>query len=188
MAQTTLVHHPVRAFNRDLAIAHATPRPDLPRSRLTASSELLHLNLSSLHLTLASKLATCLLHLSWKVATLVAITSARKVSEIGALTSELPYMIFKDKVQLLLHPPFLPKQFHCSQAIFLTVFYSKPHVNREEQRLCFLDVMRVLVFYIQRTKPFHRLTPLFIVIENEGPSHLRSEKFILDYFMHPGML
>lgn len=47
-------------------------------------------------------LATCsLLYRSWKVAFLVAITSARRVSELKALTSDPPYTIFyKDKVQL----------------------------------------------------------------------------------------
>ncbi|KAM7139060.1 uncharacterized protein RBU57_016237 [Macrochelys suwanniensis] len=46
-------------------------------------------------------MATCsLLYLSWKTTFLVAITSARRVSEIRALTSEPPYMVFhKDKVR-----------------------------------------------------------------------------------------
>lgn len=47
-------------------------------------------------------MATCSLFcLSWKVVFMVAITLARRVSEIRALTSELPYTVFfKDKVQL----------------------------------------------------------------------------------------
>lgn len=70
---------------------------------------------------------------------LVAITSARRVSETKALTYELPYTVFfKDKDQLCPHPVFLPK----------------PHPNSQEQRFHSLGVRHTLAFYIERTKPF----------------------------------
>ncbi|KAG6932311.1 hypothetical protein G0U57_021645 [Chelydra serpentina] len=114
-------------------------------------------------------MATCsMLYLSWKTAFLVAITSARRVSELRALTSEPPYTVFhRDKVQLRPHPAFLPKvvsAFHINQDIFLPVFYPKPHVSRKEQQLHSLDVRRALAFYIERTKPFRKSTQLFIAV------------------------
>lgn len=101
-------------------------------------------------------LAMCsLLYLSWKVAFLVAITSARRISEIWALTLEPPYTVsFKDKFQLWPHLAFLPKvvlQFPGNQGIFLPVIYPKPHANREGQRLYCLDGRHELAFYIERT-------------------------------------
>lgn len=77
-------------------------------------------------------LTSCsLLYLSYMTAFLVVITSARRVSQLRALTSEPPYTVFyKDKVQLRPHLAFLPKvvsQFHMGQDIFLPVFYPKPH-------------------------------------------------------------
>ncbi|KAM7150820.1 chromodomain-helicase-DNA-binding protein 6 [Macrochelys suwanniensis] len=83
-------------------------------------------------------MATCLLlYLSWKTAFLVAITSARRVSELRALTSEPPYTVFhKDK----------------------------PHASPREQQLHSLDVRRALAFYIERTKPFRKTTQLFVAV------------------------
>lgn len=67
---------------------------------------------------------------------MIMITSVRRVSEIKVLMSELPYIVFfKEKVQLRPHLTFLPKvviQFHVNQAIFLPVFFPKPHKNSEE--------------------------------------------------------
>lgn len=115
--------------------------------------------------TLAS---SSLLYLSWKVAFLVAFTSARRVSEIRVLTSEPSYMVsFKYEVQLCPHPVFFPKvvsQFHSNQAIFLPVFYPKSHANRKEQKLHSLDVRRALAFYIERSKPLQKSTHLFIEV------------------------
>nr|XP_032642405.1 uncharacterized protein LOC116828359 [Chelonoidis abingdonii] len=114
-------------------------------------------------------LATCsLLYLSWKTSFLVAITSARRVSELRALVVDPPYTIFhKDKVQLRPHPAFLPKvvsPFHLNQDIFLPVFFPKPHTCRRDQQLHTLDVRRALAFYISRTKAFRRSPQLFIAV------------------------
>lgn len=97
-------------------------------------------------------LASCSLsHLSWKVAFLVAITSARWVSEIKVLMSESLYMVFyKDKVQLRPHPAFLPKlvsPFHVNQDVFFLVFCPKPHASNEKRRLHILDIKWALAFY-----------------------------------------
>lgn len=93
-----------------------------------------------------------------KVSFLVAVTSAHRLSEIRILTSEPPYTVScKDKVQLRLHPAFLPKvfsQFHTGQDIYLPVLFSKLHKSEEERRLHALDGRRALAFYVDRTKVF----------------------------------
>ncbi|XP_065267485.1 collagen alpha-3(IV) chain-like [Emys orbicularis] len=110
-----------------------------------------------------------------QVAFLVAITSARRVLELRALTSEPPYTVFhKDKVQLRPHPAFLPKvvfHFHMNQDIFLPVFYPKPHSCDRERRLHSWDISRALSFYIERTKPFQKSVQLFIAVADrmKGP-------------------
>lgn len=99
---------------------------------------------------------------------LLVVTSARRVSEIKALMSELPYTVFyKDKVQLRPHPAFLPKvmlHFRVNQDNFLPVFHPKPHTYNKERRLHTLDVMCALAFYLERTKPFRRSTHLFVAV------------------------
>lgn len=85
-------------------------------------------------------LATCsLLHLSLKVAFLVALTLARRMAKMHGLTSKLPYRnIFKDKAYLCCHLIFLSKvvsNVHISQSIYFTTFYLKSHTNREEHCL-----------------------------------------------------
>lgn len=65
-------------------------------------------------------------HLTCKVAFLVAITSARRVSELAALSVRSDLCIFhSDRVVLRLDPAFLPKVntwFHRAQEIVLTNF------------------------------------------------------------------
>lgn len=107
--------------------------------------------------------ATCLLlHLSMKVAFLIAITSGRRVGELRTLMIHPPFTTFyKDKVILWLHPKFVPKvasSFHLNQTIYLPVFFPKPHADNREAFLHMLDVRRVLAFYQERTKTFRKLS------------------------------
>ena len=64
-----------------------------------------------------------LIILSKKLAFLIAISSARRVSELAALSCKEPYLIcHKDKIVLRPHPTFLPKvvsAFHLNQDIVL---------------------------------------------------------------------
>lgn len=139
-------------------------------------------------------LATCsLLYLPWKVAFLVAITSARRVSELKALTSDPPYTVsHRDKLQLRPHPAFLPKvvsHFHTSQDIFLPVFYCKPHASSREQRLhsgC-----------LASTSLLHRARQAIQEVEpvvhsggrpDERTAGLISKNSLLDHVMHPHLL
>lgn len=72
-----------------------------------------------------------MIQLSMKVAFLVAITLARKVSELGAMMAGPPCMVFhKEVVSLWLHPKFLPKiesKFHINQTI---LSYFLPEIPR----------------------------------------------------------
>ncbi|XP_074840674.1 uncharacterized protein LOC142007924 [Carettochelys insculpta] len=110
-------------------------------------------------------LASCsVLFLTYKVVFLVAVTSARRVSELRALTVDPLYTVFhKDKVKLRPHLAFLPKvvsPFHVNQDITLLVFYPKPYASPGEQSLHTLDIRRALAFYMDRTTPFRKLQQL----------------------------
>ncbi|XP_032651201.1 uncharacterized protein LOC116833646 isoform X1 [Chelonoidis abingdonii] len=124
-------------------------------------------------------------HLSWKVTFLVAVTSARRVSEIKALTSEPLYTVFyKDKVQLRPHPAFLLKvvsSFHMNQYIFLQVFCAKLHKTSEERRRHSLDVQRALAFYLEHTKPFCKSIQLFIATADKMKGHPVSSQRISNW-------
>lgn len=83
-------------------------------------------------------LAMCPVHLlAWKTFFLVAITSARRVSELAALRHDLPYIQFSDdRVSLITDITFLPKvvsEFHLSADIFLPTFF--PHPSSEEEKM-----------------------------------------------------
>lgn len=103
--------------------------------------------------------------LSWKVALLLALTSARRVGELQALTIKEPYLQFKtDTVILRTNPTFIPKvpsEFHLNEPVILRSFFPKPSTPAERS-LHTLDVQRCLKFYLQRTSGFRRSTQLFI--------------------------
>nr|XP_014436600.1 uncharacterized protein LOC106733006 isoform X1 [Pelodiscus sinensis]XP_025034791.1 uncharacterized protein LOC106733006 isoform X2 [Pelodiscus sinensis] len=112
-------------------------------------------------------LATCTLYdLSMKVIFLLAITSARRVSELTALSASPPYTIFTHQgVILRTQPRFRPKvisRFHINEPIILPRFHPKPHASPEHARLHTLDVRRALAFYIERTRPFRVTDSLLI--------------------------
>ncbi|KAJ1121780.1 hypothetical protein NDU88_000299 [Pleurodeles waltl] len=111
-------------------------------------------------------------HLTWKTAFLVAITSARRVSEIQALSAKEPYTVFHDnRVVLRTHPSFLPKVvsvFHINQTITLPTFFPNPETPAEKA-LYSLDLKRVQKFYLDKTKSIRHSNRLFV---NYG--HLRT--------------
>lgn len=109
-------------------------------------------------------------HIKWvrlKTIFLVAITSARRVSELAALSSKPSLCVFhKDKVTLRLDPSFLPKcvsNFHLGQDIFLPTLCPNPS-NLEEKRWHTLDVRRALKIFLARTQSLRRSDRLFINI------------------------
>uniref|UniRef100_A0A803J3K6 Reverse transcriptase domain-containing protein n=1 Tax=Xenopus tropicalis TaxID=8364 RepID=A0A803J3K6_XENTR len=104
--------------------------------------------------------------LTWKTAFLVAISSARRVSEMGALSHKPPFCIFhQDKVVLRTVPSFRPKvasEFHLNQEIVLPSLCPNP-ANGKERLLHNLDVVRALKFYIHRTRNIRKSEALVLL-------------------------
>ena len=104
--------------------------------------------------------------LTLKTAFLVAVTTARRVSELEALSIRPPFcVIFPDRVVFKTDPAFLPKvtsKFHRSQDIVLPSFCSNPSGERE-RRFSTLDVRRSILHYLEVTKPFRRSDSLFVL-------------------------
>ena len=111
-------------------------------------------------------MATCDLKLlSLKTLFLVAITSARRASELAALRADQPFLqFFRDKVVLHTDVSFLPKvvsSFHLSQPLILPTLFPEPSTDLERM-LHTLDVRRALAFYVSRTKDFRTSHKLFL--------------------------
>ncbi|XP_068115737.1 uncharacterized protein [Hyperolius riggenbachi] len=92
--------------------------------------------------------------LTLKTAFLLAITSARRISELQSLSIKEPYCIIsEDRITLRPDAAFLPKvvsSFHRNQEIFLPSFCENP-TNDKEKKLHCLDVRRCLLHYLNRT-------------------------------------
>ncbi|XP_061488048.1 uncharacterized protein LOC133387397 [Rhineura floridana] len=103
--------------------------------------------------------------LSFKVLFLIAVTSARRVSELGALSSARHLCVFhKDSVVLKTDPSFRPKVdsvFHCNQDIVLPSFCPNP-THPLEKSWHSLDVWRALKTYLSRTQEIRRTESLFV--------------------------
>ncbi|XP_044158575.1 uncharacterized protein LOC122944410 [Bufo gargarizans] len=107
-------------------------------------------------------------HIKWltvKTIFLVAITSARRVCELQALSIQEPFFsVFQDKLVLKLDPAFLPKvvlNFHRSQDIVLPSFCDNPK-NDQEITYHTLDVRRVVLKYLEATKHWRVDKNLFV--------------------------
>uniref|UniRef100_A0A803JZG3 Tyr recombinase domain-containing protein n=1 Tax=Xenopus tropicalis TaxID=8364 RepID=A0A803JZG3_XENTR len=104
--------------------------------------------------------------LTWKVVFLMAISSARRISELSALSCESPYLIFhEEKAVLRTVPSFLPKvvsPFHLNEEIVIPSFCSSPK-NDKETKLHNLDVVRALHTYVDRTAHFRKSKCLFVI-------------------------
>lgn len=98
-------------------------------------------------------------HLTFKTLFLVAVTSARRISELGALSVNPNLCVFHDdKVILRPDPLFVPKvntRFHRGQDVVLPSLCPKPSCPAE-QKWHKLDVRRALYYYIERTKAFRK--------------------------------
>ncbi|XP_068117913.1 uncharacterized protein [Hyperolius riggenbachi] len=103
--------------------------------------------------------------LTFKTIFLVAITSARRVSELEALSCREPYCIFyNDRVVLRTSSEFIPKVgdiFYRSQEIILPSFYPNPTNDNEKQRHL-LDVRQILKDYLQRVESLRKTEALFV--------------------------
>lgn len=102
---------------------------------------------------------------SWKLAILLALTSARRVSDIHAFTIDKPFLQFTPSAVILrTNPTFIPKvpsDFHLNQPIILKTFFPDPQTPGE-QALHTLDIKRCIKFYLQRTSATRKSRPLFV--------------------------
>ena len=106
--------------------------------------------------------------LSLKTALLLALSSAKRVGEIRALSvhpSCLQFAPGSNKVCLIPNPSFMPKvidpSYHCAP-IELMAFHPPPFSSPEEQRLNSLCPVRALRTYMEKTRDFRRADQLFV--------------------------
>ncbi|XP_077111814.1 uncharacterized protein LOC143767393 [Ranitomeya variabilis] len=110
-------------------------------------------------------------HVSLKTILLVALVSARRVSDLHALSVDPPFLsVTSDRIVLKTDPCYLPKvatSFHRSQEILLPTFYEN-HSTPEEARLHTLDVKRAILTYIERTKDWRESRALFVSFQGKN--------------------
>lgn len=87
------------------------------------------------------------------------------VSELQTLSIREPFLTnFEDREVLRRDPGFLPKvasSFHRPQDIVLATFCNFPR-SEKEKSFSFLDVRRILHFYLEVTKNFRKSDALFL--------------------------
>lgn len=103
--------------------------------------------------------------LSYKVTFLLAITSARRVLELAALSTTADLCIFHpDRIVLRLDSTFLPKintPYHQALELVLPDFCPNPS-HPLERTWHMLDLRRALRIYLQRTSSFRRTESLLV--------------------------
>lgn len=114
-------------------------------------------------------------YLKWvrqKTVFLVAITSALRVSELGALSCRSDLCVFyRDKVVMrtdLIFQPKIASKFHMDLEIALPSFCPRPQ-GPQEQKWRTLEVGRALKFYLARTESIQNTDSLF---KNISPSRM----------------
>ncbi|XP_070583499.1 uncharacterized protein [Erythrolamprus reginae] len=156
----SLAYHPwVKDFMRGASNQHSPPVRRFPSWDLT-------LVLRALTKPPFEPLRSIPLQLlSIKTAFLVAITSARRVSELSALSVRPDLCIFyPDRVVLRLDPSFIPKvntEFHRKQELILPDFCTHGS-HPSELRWHKIDVRRAVKIYIRWTETFRKMEKLFI--------------------------
>ncbi len=106
--------------------------------------------------------------LSLKTALLLALSTAKRVSELHALSVHNSCMQFTmdySRVSLKTNPAFVPKVIEsalaCNQ-VDLMAFHPPPFLSPEEERLHCLCLVRALHCYVNRTKALRKSNPLFV--------------------------
>lgn len=101
-----------------------------------------------------------------KAVFLVAISTARRISELQALSIKEPFLlIFEDRLVLHTDPGFLPKvvsKFHRTQEIVLPSFCASP-TNPKEAELHQLDVRACVLRYLDLSEGIRKYNALFIL-------------------------
>lgn len=124
-------------------------------------------------------------YLSYKVSFLVAITLARRISELAALSTRPDLCIFHtDQVVLRLDLSFIPKvnsTFHRAQELVLPNFCPSPS-HRLKWTWHTLDVRRALRIYLKRTASFRQSESLFISFQLATLGHKVSSSIVGRWF------
>ena len=103
--------------------------------------------------------------LSLKVALLMALATAKRVSEIHALSVHPACMRFTAGnlgVTLRPNPAFVPKVVKPCSPVELSAFQPPPYGSAEQQRLHMLCPVRALHTYVERTRSFRKGDQLFV--------------------------
>lgn len=112
---------------------------------------------------------------------LVAITTARRVSELEALSIRAPFFqVFPDRLIFKTDPAFLPKvasSFHRGQEIILPTFCSNP-VREQEHIFHKLDVRRCVLQYLDSTKQFRKSDSFFVLFSGARKGFKASKRSI----------
>lgn len=115
--------------------------------------------------------------LRMKTSFLVAVTSARRISELCALSCKSDLCIFHwNKVVLFTNPTVLrkiPSKFHRSQEIYLPSFYPRPS-HPKEHTWHNLDVRRALKAFLIRTEHLRKTDFVSIIPPNVGKKMSKS--------------
>ena len=110
--------------------------------------------------------------LSLKTALLLALVTARRVSDVHALSVSPECMRFNGDARVVLktNPAFLPKnRLLAPVPIELAAFYPPPFASDEERRGHNLCPVRMLKVYLDRTKAVRTTTQLFVSWDPRAP-------------------
>lgn len=130
--------------------------------------------------------------LTLKTALLVALATAKRVSDIQALSVHPDCTRFSEndhKVSIMVNPSFVPKNplLECVP-ILLEAFHPPPFTTQEQERLHFLCPVRALKAYIDRSAPLRTSDQLFVSwvkphksISKQRLSHWIVEAIVLAY-------
>ncbi|KAG8573399.1 hypothetical protein GDO81_012391 [Engystomops pustulosus] len=120
-------------------------------------------------------------NLTLKTTLLVAVTTARRLGEIQAISIKEPYMrVLSDRIILTLDPGFIPKvtsRFHRAQEITLPSFCENPSTSREAS-WHLLDVRRIVLAYIKATESWRLDNNLFIQFQGKNKGRKASKTSI----------
>ncbi|XP_040276106.1 uncharacterized protein LOC120991344 [Bufo bufo] len=120
-------------------------------------------------------------NLTLKLVMLIALISARRVSELQALSINPPFMtIREDRVILRPDPKFIPKvpsKTNRLQEIVLPVFFPEPK-SEDEERWHLLDVRRCLIQYLGRSKDWRKSSSLLVLYAGARKGNAASKSTI----------
>lgn len=119
--------------------------------------------------------------LTLKAVFLVAVTTARRVCEIEALSIRPPFFqVFPDRIVFKFDQAFLPKvasKFHKGQDIILPYFCTNPS-REQEIKFHMLHVRRSVLHYLDKMKSFRKTDSLFILNSGAKKEHKASKHTI----------